>query len=316
MSEKKTKTLRNKSYIRWIRIAILVIALAVTVNIEINAYLNDVQKDNGIVADAKFEVHYLDVGQADCTVLLSDGEALLIDAGNNDDDQVILDYLTELHRQGKLETIKYAIGTHSHEDHDGALDAVMKEYPPRYVILPEEEATTRTYRDVLSVIEEKEIPVIRPVPGDTYSFGQASFQILGPIEGEKPSPNEYSVCVMVTYGRNRFLFTGDAEAAEEKEMLEKWNMPGALECDVFQAGHHGSSTSNSHAFLEAIDPTYTVISCGVDNKYGHPHAETLAEFEDQDIQVYRTDKMGTIVAVSDGTQVRMKTLNANIENQE
>lgn len=244
----------------------------------------------------KLYVYYLDVGQADCTVLVSNGEALLIDAGNNDDEELVVDFLSQL----GIERLAYAVGTHSHEDHIGGLDAVIRYSDPDHVIMPEEDRTNRTYTDVLDAIEDTGVPVIRPVVGKTYQFGGASFQILGPSGVWKDDPNGYSVCLRVTYGETHFLFTGDAEAAEEKEMLESGL---ELSCDVFQAGHHGSSTSNTPAFLQAADPIYTVISCGADNEYGHPHWEVVAAFEDQDVQMYRTDQAGTILAVSDGEEI-------------
>lgn len=249
------------------------------------------------VGDGDLNVYYLDVGQADCTILENDGEVLMIDAGNNDDDELILDFL----REKGIQNIKYAIGTHSHEDHVGGLDAVLEEVETDHVILPEEDSNTRTYRDVLTAIKEQDIDLIRPEIGAQYSFGNASFQILAPSDGKKSSPNHYSVGVMVTYGKTKFLFTGDAEEAQEKEMLLT-GIP--LECDVFKAGHHGSSTSNSLDFVRAADPTWAVISCGEGNSYGHPHVEVLAEFEDEDIQIYRTDRQGTITAVSDGQDIR------------
>jgi len=259
----------------------------------------DVSESSGSVK-GELSIHYVDVGQADCTILVSEGEALLIDAGNNNDEELVVEYLQGL----DVDRLVYAIGTHSHEDHVGGLDSVIEHCDPEYVMLPEEDTTTKTYRDVLTAIEEQEVELLRPMIGDVYEFGEASFQILGPVPGEKESPNGYSIFVLVTFGENRFLFTGDAEAAEEEEVLA---LGMSLECDVFQAGHHGSSTSNTREFLKAADPIYTVISCGVDNDYGHPHAEVVAEFEEQDIQMYRTDLMGTIVVTSDGKNIRFRT---------
>lgn len=263
-------------------------------------YLESQQTVETESVEGEMQVYFLDVEQADCTVLVSDGEALLIDAGNNDDEELVVDFLNQL----GVERLVYAVGTHSHEDHIGGLDEVIRNCDPEYVIMPEEkDRTTRTYTDVLDAITEADVPVIRPEVGAMYEFGDASFQILGPGEGEKKDPNEYSVCLRVTYGETAFLFTGDAEAAQEKEMLATGL---DLTCDVYQAGHHGSSTSNTWDFLQAADPIYTVISCGQDNEYGHPHAEVVAAFEEQDIQMYRTDLAGTILAVSDGREIHWK----------
>ena len=247
--------------------------------------------------DGELHVYFLDVEQADCTILVSNGEALLIDAGNNDDEELVVEFLQEL----DVERLVYAVGTHSHEDHIGGLDEVILNCDPEYVIMPEEKnRTTKTYLDVLDAIEQENVPVIRPEVGAEYTFGDASFQILGPGDGEKKDPNEFSVCLRVTFGETVFLFTGDAEAKQEKEMLATGL---DLTCDVFQAGHHGSSTSNIKEFVQAADPIYSVISVGEDNEYGHPHWETLTLFEEEDMQVYRTDQVGTILAVSDGQEI-------------
>ena len=155
-------------------------------------------------------------------------------------------------------------------------------------------------------VEENGAKYIAPELLKEFSFGSAKVQILSPSEEVCTDPNNCSVSVMVTYGKNKFLFTGDAEEKSEKAMLE---LGISLEADVFQAGHHGSNTANSEAFLKAVDPVYFIISCGEGNKYGHPHAEVMARLEDE--MIYRTDTMGTITLVSDGKNISISTANKN-----
>lgn len=251
------------------------------------------------VKKEQLQVHFLDVGQADSTLIISGDEAMLIDAGNNDDEDYILSYLKE-HNVTKL---KYAVGTHSHEDHVGSMDSVIQNVTVEHIILPKENTTTKTYQDVVTAIKQKNVTEIRPEVKKEYQLGEASFVIVAPSKQEYSDTNDYSVGVLLTYGKNKFLFTGDASEESEREMMDTGI---ELQADVFQAGHHGSSTSNSLEFLKKVDPTYAVISCGVDNKYGHPHVEIVARFEDEDIQMYRTDKQGTIVAESNGKDITWK----------
>lgn len=276
---------------------LLVIILCITMIVlsgcsELGIGSNGSKKEN-------LQVHFLDVGQADSTLIISGEEAMLIDAGNNDDEDYILSYLKE-HNITKL---KYAVGTHSHEDHVGSMDSVIQNVTVENIILPKETTTTKTYRDVLSAIEQEHVVEIRPEVKKEYQLGEASFMIVAPNRQEYADTNDYSVGILLTYGKNKFLFTGDASEESEREMMDTGI---ELQADVFQAGHHGSSTSNSLEFLKKVDPTYAVISCGVDNKYGHPHVEVIASFEEEDIQMYRTDKQGTIVAESNGKDITWK----------
>ena len=135
-----------------------------------------------------------------------------------------------------------------------------------------------------------------PVPGQQYPLGDAAFTILGPSAIGSGS-NDNSIAILLTHGEDVFLFTGDAEEEEESALLAG-GLP--LDADVYKTGHHGSRTSSSKDFLEAVSPVCAVISCGEGNSYGHPHAETLNNLRAMGVSVYRTDEQGTIVAASSG----------------
>lgn len=254
----------------------------------------------GSLPGGELTVHFLDVGQADCTLLVCDGEAMVIDAGNNADANTIKDYLNG---QGITE-LKYAVGTHPHEDHIGSMDAVVGIWPPETLFLPQVEADSETFRDVLHAAEEKDVPITRPVIGQTYSLGGGSFTILGPLTDSGDNLNDWSIVLKFTYGDCSFLFSGDAEADAEEDLCDSGQ---DLSADVYQVGHHGSSTSTSPEFLERIDPDYAVISCGVDNDYGHPHQETLDRLNEAGVEIFRTDEQGTIVASCDGQEITWST---------
>ncbi len=245
-------------------------------------------------------VHFLDVGQADCTLLVCDGEAMVIDAGNNEDANTIKNYLYGL----GIEEVKYAVGTHPHEDHIGSMDAVVGIWPPETLFLPQVETDTKTFRDVLHAAEEKDVPITRPVIGQTYQLGGGRFTILGPLTDYGDNLNDWSIVLKFTYGDCDFLFTGDAEADAEADLCGSGQ---DLSADVYQVGHHGSSSSTSPEFLDRVDPEYAVISCGVDNDYGHPHWETLEALEEAEVEIFRTDEQGTVVAYCDGETIQWGT---------
>ena len=251
------------------------------------------------------QVHYIDVGQADCILIrvptASGTKNMLIDAGTSDGykQQVILDYLDG---QG-VKTLDYMIVTHPHSDHNAAALKVLKTYTVETLILPECETTQKTWLNMLEWLDEQDKEYISSKVGDTYKIGDASFEILGPVDGVKvKDPNDYSVVVRLDYGENSFLFTGDAEEASEEAML-KANAESKFQCDVLKVGHHGSTSSTSKAFLNAANPSLAVIMCGTGNEYGHPEQDILNRLAESNVPVLRTDLEGTIVICSDKKEV-------------
>lgn len=246
--------------------------------------------------DSRLELHFIDVGQGDATLISCDGYHMLIDAGNNDKGTAVWSYL----KQQGVERLDYVIGTHPDADHIGGLDVVLYKFDCGTVIMPEVENDTRTYEDVVQVLEEKDYPVTCPVVGETYSLGEASFTVIAPNKDYGTDMNDSSVGILLEHGDNRFLLTGDAEEEAEADILANGI---DISADVYKAGHHGSKTASTEEFLNAVNPEYAVISCGEGNSYGHPHAEVLNRFRSMGIDVFRTDEQGTIVAVSDGREI-------------
>lgn len=242
-------------------------------------------------AEGELAIHFIDVGQADCTLLISEGEAMLIDAGNRPDDELILNYLDDL----GIEHLKYIVFTHPHEDHIGSGEAIVSSMSvDKIFMLDEYDDGIEGY--LKEEIEYQGIEMEAPYPGDAATFGECRIDFLGPIYEYKDT-NDDSICLKVTHGENRILFTGDANSGPERDMIEAGM---DLEADLFQAGHHGSSTSNSYYFLRESNPKYVVISCEDGNMYGHPHDEALSRFNDLGAEIFRTDTQGTIIAISDG----------------
>lgn len=248
-------------------------------------------------AQVGMKVHFLDVGQADCTLIQTKEEAMLIDAGNWEDQEEILTYLDS---QG-VEKLDYVIGTHPHEDHIGAMGEVIRQYEIGTLILPDKIHTTTAYEDMLEAAEEKDLSVTLAEADDSYELGEnAEFTIVAPVKDYGDNLNNWSVGVRVTYGEDSFLFCGDAEAEAEADMRKTGE---ELEAEVWKVSHHGSSTSNTPEFLDAVQPAYGVISCGEDNSYGHPNQSVLEELTERGVEIYRTDEQGTIVASATGSGV-------------
>lgn len=254
------------------------------------------------------KVTYLDVGQADSILIqIPNGRNILIDAGNNEDAEMIISYLKkqEIHR------LDVVIGTHPHEDHIGSLDKVIKTFDIGQVIMPKVTTNTQTFKDLLTAIQDKGLKIKEAKAGLKLDLGsteatspQISAEILAPNSSEYEDMNNYSAVLRLVYGQNTFLFTGDAEDVSEKEMLAS---SSGLKADVLKVGHHGSSSSTTQEFLNKVSPKYAVISVGKDNTYGHPTPSTLNRLKKSGVELYRTDEFGTIVAESDGRKISFKT---------
>lgn len=257
--------------------------------------------DSATVGDTLFTVHCLDVGQGSATLIVSDGHAMLVDAGKRDDAKKILAYIKE---QG-ITCLDYLLLTHPHADHTGSAAAVIRETGAERVLLPDislEECPTATYADVLAAIEEKQPVVDNPRAGDSYELGAVTFQIICPSpdwQTDVENLNESSIGILLTCKDNRVIVYGDGEENCESYMLANGN----LAADVLIVGHHGSSTSSSEAFLDAVSPRQAVISCGADNDYGYPHKEVLERLSARGVEIFRTDMTGTVVFWGNGKNI-------------
>lgn len=251
------------------------------------------------VVSGEMQVTFLDVGQGDCTIVQTEGHQMVIDTGNNNQGGVVVDWLLS---HGITE-LDYLVLTHPDADHIGGADDVLRAVAVDTVIMPDVANDTVTYEEVAELIEEQQIPVIFPEVGAQYTLGDAGFTILCPQQEDisEDDMNGASVGMKLVHGSNSFVLCGDAEERSEARMAETFGK--SLEADVLKCGHHGSSTATTDTFLKAVNPTWAVISCGADNSYGHPHQEVLEKLAEDDVQVYRTDQLGTITAVSDGEEI-------------
>ncbi|MBQ4627314.1 MAG: MBL fold metallo-hydrolase [Clostridia bacterium] len=254
-----------------------------------------------------FAVHYIDVGQGDCSLVVCDGKTMLIDAGENGHEEDVINYL----RSQSIDKLDYIVTSHQHSDHIGGLEEVIEEFGADTLIMPRltkaQTPTNSTYTAFLKSVQKSGMKVLSSNVGDVYQLGSASFEILGPVTNDAEDINNMSIMMKLTYGENTFMFTGDAEKEEELEVI---GTGANLDCDVLKVGHHGSNTSSCKQFLAAVSPELCIIQVGENNDYGHPHKEPLNRIKKFTEDIYRNDICGDIVVYSDGI-----TLEVEYENQ-
>ena len=246
-------------------------------------------------------VHFIDVGQADCTLIEFGDHHMLIDGGNREDGQMIISYLD---RMG-VEALDAVICTHAHEDHVGGLPSVLAVFPTDAIYAPTRTYSSKVFDDFLYYADQQGREVIIPAPGDTFFLGEVQVTIVGPVKSYA-EPNDTSIVCRIDYGETSFLFTGDMEVTAENDMLDYWEerySSEIVDVDVLKVGHHGSNTSTGYRFLHEVNPDYGVIFCETGNSYGHPHDEPMSRLNQAGVTLFRTDEMGTILAVSDGNEI-------------
>ncbi len=273
------------------------ILIAIAVIVGMVGYFGGFFEDNTYTpVEGEAVFHFIDVGQADAALICTKDGNVLIDAGQQSSEKELKAYL-DAH---DIKEIKYAIFTHPHEDHIGGADMIMKEYKVENVILPDKTHDSATFRNMKSEIEKSGAKEIFAKPDNTYLVGGLKLTVLAPENTDSNNPNDVSVVVRVDFGGTSVMFTGDAEVKTEKEMLARYALSNKLDCDILKVGHHGSTTSSSEEFLRSVSPDKAIISCGKDNKHGHPHDETINTLNKLGIPYERTDELGSIVYATDG----------------
>lgn len=244
----------------------------------------------------EMKVHFLDVGQGLSILVQSEGKTMIYDGGDKKTSSFVVSYLKD---QG-VTKIDYLISSHYDADHMAGLIGCLHAFDVKHVISSDYVHTSKLYKSFVKAVKADGLKMQHPKVGKTFSFGSGSFEILAPAKIEAKGSNNNSVAIKLTNGQNSFVFTGDAEHESEAAMCASGI---DLSCDVLVPGHHGSATATSWDFLQKTVPEYAIISCGKNNKYGHPDKDTMDKLQSMGIQVYRTDKQGTIVATSNGTDI-------------
>jgi len=242
-------------------------------------------------AEGELTLIMIDVGQADSFLLVQDGKTALIDCGTRSTGEDVVEYLKS---QG-ITRLDYVFGTHPHDDHMGGMYDVITNFEIGKIIIPETklgEITSNWYMKLMQEFKNGLYDVEYPKLGEVYNLGGATMKIIGPISEPDGNLNNYSIVLKVSFGDMDVIMTGDAETVVEKEILESGEN---IDAEILKVGHHGSDTSSSEEFLDAITPEYALISAKIGNMYKHPVESTMEKLENRDIEVYRTDENGTVV---------------------
>lgn len=263
-------------------------------------FFSYVQKNFFQVSNHNLRFHFIDVGQGDSSLIITpNGKTILIDAGDEAHAKKVVSYIRE---QG-IEKLDLVIATHPDADHIGGMDKVIKNFDIGVFAMPDVSAKTNQYKQIQRELKAKKMKAIRLYQSDEVQIDDdIDFEILSPVKGKKyDDTNEYSIVAKIVYKDTSFILMGDATMENEVDIIN--NVPD-IDIDVLKLGHHGSSTSSSDYFITKTSPKIAIISCGKNNKYGHPHQEVMRVLKKHGVTPYRTDEMGDIVITSDGKEIK------------
>ena len=288
---KKSKRIKKQD------IKYYIIAFAIVLLLSLLTREDEGGKNTGVgqPAEGAMQVHFLDVEQGLSIVVQLEDKVLIYDGGDRETSSFVVSYLQDL---GVTE-IDYMISSHYDSDHLAGLIGCLNTFDVKQVIGSDYKHDSSLYTSFMKAVKKEGLKMQYPEVGTTYNFGDAEITILAPKEiGEDSNAN--SVAIKLTYGESDFIFTGDADYASEREMAASGI---DLDCEVLSLAHHGSSTGNSSLFLEKTTPEVAVISCAKGNSYGHPHVEVVELLEAMEIEVFRSDVQGTVIAYTDGKTI-------------
>lgn len=240
--------------------------------------------------EGQLVVHMIDVGQADCFLLVKDDYTALVDCGTRSTGKDAVKYINQL----GITQIDYVIGTHPHDDHMGGMYDIITNFEVGTVIIPDSrngDITANWYMKLMNELKTGDYEVHYPTEGEVFNLEEATMKVLA-AETDVSNTNNYSIVLKVSFGQNDIVMTGDAET-EIEEMILKSGVD--IDAEILKLGHHGSDTSNSEDFLDAVSPEYGLISAGLGNKYEHPIKEIMERLQKRDIEVYRTDESGSVI---------------------
>ncbi len=236
----------------------------------------------------------------DESAILQDGEhSALIDCGN---EVSFVRISQELDRK-RIKRLDYLFLTHAHTDHCGGAEQAIKHYKPKNVVLPESESLPQLFKAVLETAKTQNCNIIFATAGDSFTLGNTEIKVLAPYRVIYRAENNYSLVLKIKHGERSILHAADAEKLSENEMLSAFD----LRADVLKVAHHGSATSTSPAFCDAVNPDFALINVNTKTNPDAPSEETLRTLNECGATVYRTDTNGTITVTTDGKHLAVKT---------
>lgn len=288
MNKKNRKKL-SRCGIKWFLIAFVIFVVGCSLVRTYKFFISS------FLENSTFEVHFIDVGQADATLVVCDGQAMLIDGGNAEDSDLLYTYL----KNHDISHLAYVVGTHAHDDHIGGLAGALNYASADIAYCPVTSYDTKAFSNFIKALDKHGVSITVPCAGDTFMLGSSECTILA-VNTASSDPNNSSIILRIVYGNTSFMFAADAEREVEQAIIDRGT---DIHSTVLKVGHHGSDTSTSYVWLREIMPQYAVISVGKDNTYGHPTEEVLSRLRDAGVTTYRTDLQGEIICVSDGSTV-------------
>ena len=293
-------SMRKRTYLPMILFIILLISL-VGIYFVLDYGIVGVEKSTTVTriqsVNAPVKVHYIDIGQGDSIFMEVSGKNILIDAGEQEHADTIIEYL----KTYDVKKLDLVFLTHPHEDHIGGMGDVLSAFEIGEFYAPDKELVTKSFIRMTTALDDKKIPRKMLKGGMEFKFGESiSLQILSPNRDTYLNPNNYSPIMRLVVGLNAFLFTGDAEELIETEVIRTTK---ELKSDVLKAPHHGSKTSSSEAFLAKVDPDYIVVTSGLGNDHNLPSPEILERYEAIGAKTLLTEEMGSIVFAANGKEV-------------
>ncbi|MBQ1239235.1 MAG: MBL fold metallo-hydrolase [Ruminococcus sp.] len=294
---------RFSTTVKMILACVLALALFCACTVTIN--LGGADTSAAPNSESKLIVHFLDVGQGDSIFIeLPNGKTMLVDAGENYHGQGIIDYVQTI----GYHKLDYVVATHPHEDHIGSMPYIVRNFEIGSIYMPDVTANTATFESLLKAIKAKGLRVKNGRTGvHIIKDGELTADIIAPDKPDESNLNNSSIVLLLTFGNVSYLLTGDAETKELNAIRAD------MHATVLKAGHHGSKTSTTQTLLKKISPSVTVISCGKNNDYGHPHAEVLKMLKSVNSSVYRTDRDQTVIVATDGSSLTVSTGNPSIK---
>ena len=309
-----------RKVIKLLEVVLCLILLSMALQLLVDTFIELLEESIGTETNynsetsGTLEMHTIDVGQADSILIRCNDEVMLVDCGTASRGDDVTKYLQDLN----ISKIDVLVGTHPHDDHMGGMAEVINNFDIGVLYVPnldDLEITTNWFLDFLKAVDAKDEEYnngksIWEFPKDEngnfrrFNIGNAVVQFLAPSQDSYSNKNNYSIAMKISFGEVDIMLTGDAEALAEKEIIATgYN----LESEIFKAGHHGSDTSNTKEFLEAVNPQYVIISAGFGNKHDHPIKSVMERLERKKIPVYRTDESGTIIMETDGHNIYFNT---------
>ena len=270
---------------------------------------NSTKETNSVVTSNESELHFIDTGNSDAILIKNNNKFALIDGGDNDDEERVVSYLKD---QGVKE-LEHIFATHPHADHIGGLDAVVNDIPVKNVYVSNGDSDSKTYSAFIYAMANKGLSPSVPLLNSEFKLGSGKFKVIS--AANEKDPNNNSLVLEYVNGNDKVLLMGDAEEKIEREL-------DVSDVDLLKVGHHGSRSSSSSSFIDKINPKYAVILVGANNKYGHPHKETMDTLASKNIEIHRSDECGHIVFKSSGNGLSVDckvsaytpSINTNSEN--